>query len=338
MDGFHRRGYHLPSLFGSLGAPETTRHVRAWLALAAVWMMGCSEDPLTELVVAVDSDLAVPGELQSVRLWVAGPSGDEAFDRTVDLTAAGAPGLPLTLSLTPGSDALEPVVIMAVGSGPGGASVERRVETGFVRGERRLVSMLLLRACVGVTCPLEETCTAGGSCVDWAIPPEDLPPWTGEPGGFDAGVSLDAGTAMDAATDAGMDQDAATDAATDGSLDGGCTGDEDCLDDIMGPCMDECSGCTGEPLDDCFGTCDRTVTSHSCMGGDCVPSEAVEAADCVCVGAGCIPDDPCMENATCTGTGSCLGESMTCPVDCSCDPDIGVCVSDDDGTYLCALQ
>jgi hypothetical protein len=216
MDCAHVGGYHAQGLLDLLGAPWSTWCLRAWPALVAVLALGCGNDGLTELVVAVDSDLAVPGELQSVHLRVEGPTGDIAVDQGVDLTAGGAPRMPLTLSLTPGSDALAPVVIVATGMGPGG-TVQRRVETGFVRGERRVVPMPLLRACVGVTCPVGETCTAAGACVDSAIDPGSLPPWTGEPEHFDAGPESDAGMATDAAMDAATVTDAAT--ATDAGTD-----------------------------------------------------------------------------------------------------------------------
>jgi hypothetical protein len=301
-----------------------------WWALALVVVAGCSDDALTELVVSVDSDLAVPGELQSVHLRVEGPSGTLALDDTVDLTAAAAPGLPLTLSLTPGSAELAPVVIAATGEGPAGA-VQAWVETGFVAGERRMVRLSLLLACLDVICGVGETCGVGGECEDAHVPPDALPPWTGDPGHFDAGVAVDAGA--DAAVDAGPTTDAAsdgevpTDAAVDAEGDAGCMGDQDCPEDWTGGCIDDCAGCT-ELSTDCSGTCEREVITYTCVEGSCVPTEGQETIDCVCVGMSCDPEDLCVESATCSLNGQCMGPAKWCPDGCTCEPGSGICMGD----------
>jgi hypothetical protein len=308
-----------------MGSDACGRHRVVRWALALALVAGCSDDALTELVVAVDSDLTVPGELQSVHLRVVGPFGDEAVDTWVDLSEAGAPGLPLTLSLTPGSDTLAPVRIEATGTVPGG-TLQRWIETGFVAGERRLVSLLLLRACIGVTCEDHETCVAGGMCVDATVPPDALPPWTGDPGRVDAGVPPDAAAdaAMDAGADAGMDAgdgadaDVATDAAVDAA--GGCTSDEDCLPELVGDCVDGCEPCgsPGVPVDSCTASCLRMVTSHGCVEGTCVPSQQEELRDCVCDGAECENDRWCMR-AVCNDRAACVDTMDLCGgMDCEC--------------------
>jgi hypothetical protein len=249
-------------------------------AIASVFALGCSSS-LTELIVVVDSDLAVPGELQRVTLEVTGPSGNKALeDAAVDLAMDGAPALPLTLSLTPGSDALEPVTITAVGTGPAGR-VERTVVTGFVRGERRVVRLWLLRACLGVDCTTGETCGDDGICVDATVPPEDLPPWTGTPPGIDGGTIMDA--AADAAMDAGTDGPVGTDA--------GCEIGCDTLDDwydhgaTFACCNGSvvCSACQEQRYREhfCSGdTCSFNVTGSRLVHGGCGEDCSTREPEC----------------------------------------------------------
>jgi hypothetical protein len=303
------------------------------VAAAVAGASGCSAGgPLTELVVAVDSDLDVPAELRSVRLRVVGPSGDVALDRTEDLTSADAPALPLTLSLTPGSSALEPVVITATGM-VGASQVERRVETGFVQGERRLVVVHLLRACVGVDCPAGETCSVGGVCVDARVPAESLPPWTGEPAPFDAGGPTDAG--VEAGGDA-AGADAAGDATADAEVE--CMGDQDCLPDLVGPCMETCSACV-EPVITCavMGTCNRLVTSYSCVSGDCVSSQSTQSMPCNCTGLPCDDGRWCMTGTTCSAGGTCGGGTDTCGEGCVCTGSGCEEINGGGGTIVCPL-
>jgi hypothetical protein len=313
--------------------------------MASVLALGCSSG-LTELVVVVDSDLAVPGELQRVTLEVTGPSGDKALqDAAVDLATGGAPTLPLTLSLTPGSGALEPVTVTAVGTGLAGV-VERTVVTGFVRGERRMVRLWLLRACLGVDCATGETCGDDGICVDATVRPEDLPPWTGTPPSIDGGTILDA--AADAAIDAGTDAPVGTDA--------GCEIGCDTLDDWYdhggtSTCCNGsvvCSACQEQRYRAhfCSGTtCSFNVTSsrivHGGCGEDCTTRTPVcdDWGDCTgacpngqqsrscydwqCSGGGCqmlqvarIESDPCINQCIGGGTGSQHG--YCCPSDMVC--------------------
>src|SRR5690349_8512721 len=106
------------------------------LALASI---GCGADR-TELVVVVDSDLAVPAALDAVTLVVGSPSGVERRE-TVMLEDASS--LPLILYLEPAGSQLEPVDVTAIGLRTGGPVVERRLRTGFVRGQSRVIHLVL---------------------------------------------------------------------------------------------------------------------------------------------------------------------------------------------------
>jgi len=136
---------------------------------------GC-EQPRTELVVRVESELAWgPGQrVQSVVLVVrrAGASGPVRSARTTVLGAGGERrALPLYVGVIPAGDDVEtPLWIEALGCGdPNGctaatAVVAQRAVVRFTRGETQEVTLLLVSACVGMTCALDERCGIMGRC------------------------------------------------------------------------------------------------------------------------------------------------------------------------------
>ncbi|MBK8691179.1 MAG: hypothetical protein IPN17_02430 [Deltaproteobacteria bacterium] len=142
-----------------------------WAALAA----SC-EQPRTELVVRVDSELAWgPGQrVQSVVLTVRreGAAGPLRSARTTALGAGGERrALPLLVGVTAGDDVETPVWIEALGcDDPNGctaatAVVAQRAVVRFTRGETQEVTLLLASACVGVTCGSEQRCAVdSGRC------------------------------------------------------------------------------------------------------------------------------------------------------------------------------
>ena len=81
------------------------------LALSGL-LASCSGDELTENVVIVDSDLAVPGALDEISIIVAGASGIPKTARAV-LSGASAVSLPVTLGLRPRTTGGPPVTIGA---------------------------------------------------------------------------------------------------------------------------------------------------------------------------------------------------------------------------------
>jgi hypothetical protein len=158
----------------------------AWICLFFA-LTACGED-LTEIVVVVTTDAAVPADLTSVKITVVGPSGDTDFDQTTMVTSRGQ--FPLTLSLTP-ADRLNNVSVRVTGTGPGG-SIVREATTDFIEGRSLLLHMPLRSGCADNTnCDASRTCDASGAtpqCVARLIDPATLPDWTGTPpGGADAG-------------------------------------------------------------------------------------------------------------------------------------------------------
>ncbi|MES1165270.1 MAG: hypothetical protein ABUR63_05920 [Verrucomicrobiota bacterium] len=131
----------------------------------------------TNIVLVVDTDLVVPGEIDSVGITVTGSEPAPPVP-TVDLTAPGAPAFPLTLGLAPANGSSGSVDVAVVGYLQGSAVVQQEAGTMFVGGSQRMLRMLLLGSCKGVSCPTDQTCGSMG-CSPTAIPGTSLPPWTG---------------------------------------------------------------------------------------------------------------------------------------------------------------
>ena len=124
----------------------------------------------------IDTDLAVPAELDHVQLSLWGPS--QAVDPiSVDLRGSGAPAFPLTLGLTP-AGALSPVTIEVAGQRGIDSVVVQDVRTAFLEGTKRTLRILLTLSCQGITCPSDQTCRSG-TCGPIDRPGDSLPPWTG---------------------------------------------------------------------------------------------------------------------------------------------------------------
>lgn len=167
----------------------------ASLALALSLLLGaCGADELTELVVVVDSDLAVPTALDEVSIVVAGATGTRTTARASLDGPAGVP-LPVTLGLSPGATGGTTVTIRADGLLGGVRRVSREVRTSFVENRRLVVRIALLSSCVGVVCGDGDTCGRDGACVTATVAPSTLPSFTGplpreDLGTIDAGSDL----------------------------------------------------------------------------------------------------------------------------------------------------
>jgi alpha-tubulin suppressor-like RCC1 family protein len=156
------------------------RGVAAALLVPLALACACSssdEEELTELVVAIDSDLAVPQQADDVELEITGASG--AAQRIVGpLAGPGALTLPVTLSLTSETGGA-PLSIRVSARFQGEPIVVREVRTSFLTGQRRLLSLPLARACLDVTCAAGQTCASDGKCVAPELAAEALPPFSG---------------------------------------------------------------------------------------------------------------------------------------------------------------
>lgn len=145
-------------------------------ALVVVGAVSGCHNP-TEIVLVVDTDLAVPSEIDSVDITITG-SGQPQAVPTIDLTAPGAPAFPLTLGLSPANGSSGAVDVAVVGYLQGSPVAQQEASTMFVGGSQRMLRMLLLGSCQGVSCPSAQTCGSTG-CSATAISGSSLPPWTG---------------------------------------------------------------------------------------------------------------------------------------------------------------
>jgi hypothetical protein len=185
--------------------------VRASFLLALWGLMAC-RPPATEVVVRVDSDYAVPEDLDELVVEVVEPDGNvaEAF---ADLRAGA--GWPRSVGIVHRGGPLGPVRVTARGLLGGTERIAQRASFTFVREESRLLALSLLLQCEGVMCGEDQTCDRLG-CV--GIVREALPPFEAVDGG---GVGPDVDGGVDGGVDAG------TDAAVDAGRDAGETGPSD---------------------------------------------------------------------------------------------------------------
>ena len=134
-----------------------------WAVLSAVACSSESSDAPTQIVVTVDSDLAVPGELDTVRIQVVGHGKSDPAD--ADLRKQG---LPRTLGLVHDSGPLGPLTIRASGLLDGKVVIEKEVLTSFVEHSTSLLTIELESACKGLFCGDGLTCEHG-TCVSTPV-------------------------------------------------------------------------------------------------------------------------------------------------------------------------
>jgi hypothetical protein len=225
--------------------------------------LGACTSPRTELIIVTDTDLAIPTEIDGMRVEVTGPGGE--IETAVARFTAGDPPPPRFVGLVPQAERLGPYTIRARATLGGGTVVER-VAVVELQPERTLVLYLdLLRSCTTQDCSTGMTCAAGG-CRSTTIAPTELTEWNGQIMGRDASIPReDAGMPGDDAgpMDAGGEEDAG------GAIDAG--------DVDAGGCVPETEVCNGMD-DDCdtiVDECDLANATASCSGGSC----AIDSCD-----------------------------------------------------------
>lgn len=302
---------------------------RACAALMLVALSACaSTEPLTQLVVVVDTDLTIPEQLERVRIVVRDGQGTMR-EASAEL-ASGAPR-PVTLGLV-SRTTLGPLDVEALGERMGSVVVRRRARVSFVAGRTLALRMDLLASCVAAACEDEQTCAEEG-CRPIDVGPDELTAWEGPPSPIEPGV--DAGSTADAGAspfDAGMGDDAG-EAPTDagprdaGAVDappGGCSSASECDDGVActtDTCVerscvhtpdstlcDDGVACTGDACDPVAG-CTATPDSSQCDDGvactadACVPlvgCRATPAHDECALGSYCDPLGGCTAAPTFT--------------------------------------
>jgi hypothetical protein len=230
------------------------------LALAAlcVGLGGCATNELTELVVVVDTDYAVPEELDRIAVEITGPSG-QTQTQSAELRGEQAPELPLVLFLEHGGGQSGPVAVVASGHSGEQKLVQQTVRTAFVRGDSRVVRINLLKRCEGVGCKDAQGSTCGArGCRAARVPREELRPWTGQDGEPTCNPEQETCNGRDDDCNGKVDEgwDFASDPTNCGfcgrTCEGGAHQTERCMD---GACVFECAAgwadCNDDPSDGC---------------------------------------------------------------------------------------
>src|SRR5689334_7391304 len=120
------------------------RNALAYAALCALALVACKPDdePATQLLVTVYTNLEVGAELSRIRIEVKETSGNRSSTpRTFNLTGNGRVGLPFSFGVQKGS--AERVTVIATGFGPlsgggEGAVIERKEKARFRDGKKLL--------------------------------------------------------------------------------------------------------------------------------------------------------------------------------------------------------
>ena len=140
--------------------------------IAAATVPACKSP--TEIVLVIDTNLT-KYDIDQVSITIAG-----SMTQTKVVSVAAAPPFPWTLGLEPGAGS-GAVEVSVVASLLGNPVVQQMADTEFVEGEKRMLRILLLDACVDISCPTTpgpETCIAG-ACASTDVAGSSLPSWDG---------------------------------------------------------------------------------------------------------------------------------------------------------------
>jgi hypothetical protein len=148
------------------------RRTAVLLALVSTLAPACKGADNTKIVVAVWSDLAVPGDLDSVRIQVTGTGS-----KTLPITTSGQSGqatLVAELELVPLAAKNETFTVIATGMRKQNDVVAQTASVSFVPGQSLLLKLFLAGNCRGLlNCSVDYTC-ADGAC-DQPIAVPNLP-------------------------------------------------------------------------------------------------------------------------------------------------------------------
>ena len=305
--------------------------VLAFVLLLATVLASCTPGP-TQLVVVVDTDLAIPSALDDVEIRV---SSDTGVMEEQHQPLSSRLLLPLTLGVVTDGEFLGPILVVARGTLDGALVVERSARVTLVRGETRMLRLHLVASCVGVACARGESCGENG-CEDIDI--AELPPWPGMPPTLPRDAGMDARAVPDAplpdapGLDVGpIDARMPSDAPDPPDAFRACTADIDC-DDGVACTMDSCDGsrCVYVASDTACGDgesctddrcvpgvgCSHTPNSATCTDGVfCNGFDMCSGGTCsIHTGASCAPPTVCDEAAAlcrgCVTDGDCSGETL----------------------------
>lgn len=138
---------------------------------------GCQRE--SAIILVIDTDLAVPAELDRLRITIAGPTRTEE-PVTVSVAGPDVPPFPRTMKLRDaGSESTVSILVEGLHGTNMALVVSERVTTQFVAEDSRMVRVVLTAACLGVTCQENGQTCSGGRCVPFARAGASLPSWKG---------------------------------------------------------------------------------------------------------------------------------------------------------------
>lgn len=156
------------------------------LASVSLFASACAEKAPTQLVVWVDSDLPVPGQLDRIEVEV-----DSFGAQPVVVADVETQPLPRSVALLHEGGPLGPIEVEVRGSVRGSVTVSRRARVSFVPEEVKVLRLSLERSCRMLSCPESQSCQAG-VCGSLDVAEDDLESYP-PPDASDAGVGdLDA--------------------------------------------------------------------------------------------------------------------------------------------------
>jgi hypothetical protein len=158
----------------------SARGLRTAMAVAIVGCSigACADQAPTALVVAIQSEVVVPKEVDAVELKVTRRGGEVEFQQHYQAVEGGRVKLPGTLTLRPHPDESpsDPITVSLRAFVGGRVVALRRATMGFSEQRTKLLRMPIHYACYDFpsVCGDDETCV-GGACTRSAVDAETLP-------------------------------------------------------------------------------------------------------------------------------------------------------------------
>ena len=158
------------------------------LSLAALATVLCillgsckTAEPLTQVIIVVDSDLIVPGDIDRLRLYLGLPS-DRNRQLVNGILAPTAEGttFPQTVNLLHEDGPLGPIQVQVDALNGDDRVLTQTLRFSFQLDQTLLLPVDLLNSCVGLLCGPSETCR-NGECTSIDVPPEELLPGSSLP-------------------------------------------------------------------------------------------------------------------------------------------------------------
>lgn len=133
--------------------------MRDLYCVLAMSLAACAPDP-TQLVVVIDSDMAVPDRVRKIQAFVNGAEFDPAWQHTFDVSAGAT--LPLSFGIGANNAANPVTIVITAIAADETALVSRRATSRFVADKTIVLPMFLAESCAGFACADMFTCTKLG--------------------------------------------------------------------------------------------------------------------------------------------------------------------------------